>query len=74
MVKYQESVTPAKYEAFQPDSTVVTLHPPSYLWIQNPCPLQLANPHENHEMVLPCSRAVAPESPGICHQFGKPHV
>lgn len=56
MVEYQEPATPAKYEAFQLDSTVVMLQPPSYLWIQNPCPLQLANPHKNHEVVLPCSQ------------------
>lgn len=34
MVKYQESATPAKDKAFQPNSRVVTLHPPSYLGCQ----------------------------------------
>ena len=31
MVKYQEAATPAKDKAFQPDSRVIILPPPSYL-------------------------------------------
>lgn len=39
VVKYQEAATPAKYKAFQPDSRVTMLPPPSYLLpIQNPWP------------------------------------
>ena len=32
MVEYQESATPAKHEAFQPDAGVVGLHPSAYLY------------------------------------------
>lgn len=32
MVEYQESATPAKHKAFQPDAGVLGLHPPAYLY------------------------------------------